>query len=524
VSHSPFVNEERFGIGCRRPAPPVNVNSDSPKLQGSRILIVDDLPANLDVLRESLELGGYQVQVVPSGERALTVAAESTPDLILLDVVMPGLNGYEVCRKLKEDGATVDIPVVFLTAKDEAEDLVEGFQAGGIDYIAKPFRAEEVLVRVENHLMRSRLARELAEKNDALERANRDLEAEMERRERLTKERNHLADRVADMAQREAERLGVEGFVGQSRSLRKILEDVERLQSSAASVLITGESGTGKELVARAFHVRSARAEGPFLPVNCASIPRELADSLFFGHVKGAFTGADKDQTGYFELADGGTLFLDEVGDMPAELQTKLLRVLEDSEVMPLGARQGKPIDVRIVAATNTDLQASMSTGSFREDLYYRLARFTVEVPPLRERQDDVPLLVQHFSVLFGHEMGMEPPAWTAEAMAVLEAYSFPGNIRELKNIVERALIESAGAEIRSEHLHLRTAGTSSAETQVAKDFVAGLPLDFQQAEVALIQRAMAETDGNITEAARLLGINRTKIYRKLAQIDAASD
>ncbi len=497
---------------------------NSLKLKGSRILIVDDLPANLDVLCESLELGGYQVQVVPSGERALKVAAASTPDLILLDVVMPGLNGYEVCRKLKEDGATVDIPVIFLTAQGETEGVVEGFQAGGVDYIAKPFRAEEVLVRVENHLTRSLLACELAEKNEALERANRELKAEMDRRQRLTRERNRLAERVAEMAQRETERWGVEGFVGQSRSLRKILEDVERLQASAASVLITGESGTGKELVARAFHTRSARAEGPFLPVNCASIPRELAESLLFGHVKGAFTGADKDQTGYFELADGGTLFLDEVGDMSAELQAKLLRVLEDNEVMPLGAREGKSVDVRIVAATNADLQELIGAKGFREDLYYRLARFTVEVPPLRERREDVPLLVQHFSVLFGHEMGMEAPAWSAEAMAVLGAYPFPGNIRELKNIVERALIESAGEEIQPQHLHLRTAKSPATETVIAKDFVAALPLDFQQAEVALIRRAMAETDGNITEAAKLLGINRTKIYRKLAQIDAAGD
>lgn len=494
------------------------------ELKGSRILIVDDVPANLDVLCESLELGGYQVQVVPSGERALTVAAASTPDLILLDVVMPGLNGYEVCRKLKQDEATVDIPVVFLTARDETEDVSEGFQAGGVDYIAKPFRAEEVLVRVENHLTRAQLARELAEKNDALEQANEELKAEMDRRQRLTRERNRLADRVAEMAQREAERWGVEGFVGQSRSLRKILEDVERLQVSTASVLVTGESGTGKELIARAIHARSARAQGPFLPVNCASIPRELAESLLFGHVKGAFTGADKDQTGYFELADGGTLFLDEVGDMPAELQTKLLRVLEDNEVMPLGAREGKSVDVRIVAATNADLHELIAAGGFREDLYYRLARFTVEVPPLRDRREDVPLLVQHFSVLFGHEMGMEPPSWTDEAMAVLGVYLFPGNIRELKNIVERALIESGGEKIEPEHLHLRTAKAPSADTAIAKDFVAGLPLDFKQAEAALVQRAMAETDGNITEAAKLLGINRTKIYRKLAQIEAAGD
>ena len=498
------------------------MSSDSLKLKGSRILIVDDVPANLDVLCEALELGGYQVQVVQSGERALTVAAASAPDLILLDVMMQGLNGYEVCRKLKADATTTDIPVVFLTAHDEAEDIAEGFQAGGVDYIAKPFRTEEVLVRVENHLIRAQLARALAEKHDALERANEELKAEMDRRQRLTKERNHLADRVAEMAQREAERWGVEGFVGQSQSLRNILNDVERLQASAASVLITGESGTGKELIARAFHARSAKAAGPFLPVNCASIPRELAESLLFGHVKGAFTGADKDQTGYFELADGGTLFLDEVGEMPAELQTKLLRVLEDNEVMPLGAREGMSVDVRIVAATNADLQELIAAGGFREDLYYRLARFAVEVPPLRDRREDLPLLVQHFSVLCGNEMGMEAPAWTEAAMAVLEAYHFPGNVRELKNIVERALIESAGEDILPEHLHLRTVRIPLTDSAAAKDFVAGLPLDFQQAEVALIQRAMAETDGNITEAAKLLGINRTKIYRKLAQLDAA--
>jgi transcriptional regulator with PAS, ATPase and Fis domain len=280
--------------------------------------------------------------------------------------------------------------------------------------------------------------------------------------------------------------------------------------------MITGESGTGKELIARAIHFGSSRAKGPFVPVNCSAVPHELADSLFFGHVKGAFTGADRDRVGYFELANGGTLFLDEMGDMPLDLQAKLLRTLEDHKVLPIGAKTEKPVDVRILAATNANLETAIENNQFREDLYYRLTGFPVQIPPLRERKEDIPLLAEHFLNLFGVEMGLQQATISEDALARLSNHPFPGNIRELKNVIERALIESEGQTIEPAHLHLNLTPKSSA--QMSEDVAAGLPLNIKDAELALIKRALAETDGNIVEAAGLLGIHRTKIYRRLAE------
>ena len=279
-------------------------------------------------------------------------------------------------------------------------------------------------------------------------------------------------------------------------------------------------SGTGKELIARVFHSGGTRREGPFVPINCASIPHELADSLLFGHLKGAFTGADRDQAGYFELAHGGTLFLDEVGTMPLELQPKLLRVLEDHTVTPLGARESRAVDVRVLAATNANLATQVEEGIFRQDLYYRLAGFTVRVPPLRERREDIGMLVRHFLQMFAVEMCIEPPEMSAQALALLEGYGFPGNVRELKNLVERAIIESRGREIRPEHLHLlEAAGPPAGAAAAGAAAIEDLPLNLEQAELLLIQRALAQSGGNISGAARLLGIERTKIYRRLDQI-----
>ena len=497
-------------------------------LQGAKILVVDDVPANIDVLRKSLEeTGDYQVLTAPSGEEALEIVAHVVPELILLDVMMPGLDGYETCRRLKEDGRTVDVPVIFITARGEVEDVVRGFDCGGVDYIVKPFQKEEVLVRVRTHLERQYLTRVLVEKNAQLEEKSSQLEKSGRRLQRANRElqreideRKALTNKLALVAEQEATRWGVDGFVGQSPTLQKILQNIKVLQQAdSVSVLITGESGTGKELIARAVHANSARASKTFLPVNCATIPREMAESLLFGHKKGAFTGADADQQGYFDMADGGTLFLDEVGDMPYELQIKLLRVLEDGQVLQLGAQKSHPVDVRIVAATNADLDASIREGTFRQDLYYRIARFTVSVPPLRQRLEDVPLLARHFLHLFATEMGIETPLLQAAAAEGLAAHSYPGNVPERKNIVERGLIESRGRDVGPEHLYLQRDGAATVSASEGDGMrVEELPFDFDQAEMMLIERAIEEVHGNVAAAARLMGVDRSKIYRKLRQ------
>jgi DNA-binding NtrC family response regulator len=507
-----------------------DANSNVP--QELQVLLVDDTPANLDVLTGLLEPQGYRVLAAPSGEVALRIAARAKPDLILLDVLMPGIDGYETCRRLKAAEETRDIPVVFISALEEVEDLVLGFRAGGTDYIAKPFRAEEVLVRVETLLRVSQLTRQLQAKNQELEQrtvelcaTNRQLQEEIDRRQRAEVALEVVDKQLSDVSDREARQWGIAGFIGRSKTLGRTIDDIKRLRNfGSVNVVITGESGTGKELVARAVHFSGARTKGPFVPVNCVAIPHELAESMLFGHLRGAFTGATMDRRGYFEMAHGGTLFLDEIGDMPLPLQAKLLRVLEDGWVTPLGASKAKAVDVRVVAATNADLQARIADGTFREDLYFRLAQFTVDVPPLRERREDIPLLAAHFVELFAQEMGMTAPTIGSDALTLLASHRFPGNIRELKNVIERALIESGGRELRAQHLYLGPSRLASSKASSARSSVSTvgnesgdeLPLKLEEAETILIKRALAQTGGNIAEAARKLGVNRTRIYRKL--------
>jgi DNA-binding NtrC family response regulator len=406
------------------------------------------------------------------------------------------------------------------------ESVVSGFHAGGSDYIPKPFRAEEVLARVANHLAARRLTRELRTRNAELLETNERLAQEIRRREQAEDALQDADAQLHLLNNREAERWNVAGLIGRSATLGRILSDIRRLhQFGATSVLLTGESGTGKELIARAIHFGGPRAKAPFIPVNCVAVPEDLAESLFFGHTRGAFTGATADRKGYFELAHGGTLFLDEVGDMPLFLQAKLLRVLEDGLVTPIGATKERRVDVRIVAATNVDLPAKIAAGAFRQDLYFRLARFIVPAPPLRERPEDVPILASHFLQRFATEMGLRPPVMNAAALDRLRNYSFPGNVRELKNIIERALIESNGGQICPKHLHLMASSPAparppAAETPAPAPAPAGapMPLNLEEMESVLLQRALAQTGGNIAEAARLLGVHRTRIYRKLAQ------
>jgi DNA-binding NtrC family response regulator len=361
------------------------------------------------------------------------------------------------------------------------------------------------------------LTRLLREKNQALERA-------IAQRDAFGAERNHLANQLERISSDEATRWGIEGVIGQSPTLQDILKEIGLLQNAGmVRVLITGESGTGKELIARAIHYGSPRRRGPFVPVNCGAVPAELAESLFFGYTKGAFTGAEKDRPGYFELARGGTLFLDEVGDMPLEIQPTLLRVLEEEVVMPLGGTQERPLDVRVLASTNQDVSARLAAGTFRRDLYFRLAQCTVALPPLRERPEDIPILARHFLRIFAEEMARPVPRLTEAALGVLQAYSFPGNVRELKNIMERALLKSGGAEIGPEHLSLVAGGAagggrpeSAMPAAEAPEPVDEIPLDLEQAEWLVIRRALAQTQGNVTEAAQVLRTSRSRIYRAL--------
>jgi DNA-binding NtrC family response regulator len=473
-----------------------------------KILIVDDTPANIRVLSSVLEPRGYEILAAANGDQGLRIATRALPDLILMDVIMPGRDGFATCCALKEHQATRDIPVLFVTAKDDTGSVLRGFRCGAVDYVSKPVQPEEVLVRVETHLQIARLTRDLLTRN-------RDLEAEVGRRQEAEAGRQAATDRLVSLAAHDMRRWGVSGFVGRSRLVRRVLADIERLhQFATTNVLITGESGTGKELVARAIHCSSSRAGGPFVAVNCVAIPGELAESTLFGHTRGAFTGATADQKGWFELADGGTLFLDEIGDMAPALQAKLLRVLEDGQIVPVGATQPRRVDVRVVAATNADLDQKIDSGHFRQDLYFRLARYLVEMPPLRERVEDIGLLAAHFLELFATEMRVVRPALTPAALELLESHSFPGNVRELKNMIERALIDSGGQPIEPAHLRLIVRGprTVAASEPAA---AARLPLNLEHAEGVLIQRALQETAGNVVAAARLLGVNRSRIYRR---------
>lgn len=509
-------------------------------VRAETVLVVDDQLPNLAVLGDLLEPAGYQLLSATSAADALRIAAKAHPDLILLDIIMPEVDGLETCRRLRADAATRDIPVIFITGRAEVEARVEGFDVGGVDYIVKPFHAAEVLARVKNQLGLARARRELEAKNAELARLLAELRSEVAKREAAEEARRDADERLSVLSAREARRWNVAGLVGRSPALAALLREVERLQQyGRAGVLLVGESGTGKELVARALHSGSPRAAQPFIPVNCVAVPGELMESMFFGHVRGAFTGAVADRKGFFELANGGTLFLDEIGDMPAALQAKLLRVLEDGRLTPVGATAEKQVDVRVIAATNADLAAKIAAGTFRQDLYFRLARSTVHLPPLRERREDLPLLAAHFIAQFSAEMGFAPPPIARDALAALAAHTFPGNVRELRNLIENALITSGGREIEAAHLRLAPApaatmlsvprivanpGSAPPMAPVAPPAPAEeLPLNLESAERVLIHRAVAHAGGNIAEAARLLGVHRSRIYRVLDEAAARS-
>ena len=475
--------------------------------EASRVLVVDDVIENLNLVTAILEREGLEVVGAPSAEVALQLADKLSLDLAILDIVMPGIDGLSLCKLLAaRDGGRM--PVIFCSGREDADTIVAAFEAGAVDYIPKPIQAREVVARVGAHLRLHKLQRELEERNRALLEANQLLSEQIEGRERAEAELRSADERLRSIGAAEAQRWGLPGFVGNAVSWRETCEEVRRLHAFArTNVLIRGESGTGKELIARAIHHGGARAGQPFIAVNCSAIPAELAESTLFGHVRGAFTGATADRKGCFELAHRGTLFLDEIADLPSPLQAKLLRTLEDGSLLPVGATHERKVDVRVVCATHADLDARIQAGTFRQDLYFRLAQYVVTVPPLRERRQDIPLLVQHFLRLFAEEMKLARPELSPGVLDVLLDYDFPGNVRELKNIAERALILCGGGPIQRKHLQLPL--VSAAKKNAFASF------NMEQVKSQLIDRALEASQGNVSQAARLLGVHRSWLYRR---------
>ena len=420
----------------------------SDAVQQRSILVVDDTPANIGFLLETLSQAGYRVRVAPEGESALEQAQYAAPDLILLDVMMPGIDGFETCRRLRKLPSLHKTPVIFMTALSDAQDKVRAFSAGADDYVTKPFQQEEVLARVRTHLARRELEIQLEGANRELENrvAARTAElrtalAEVELlKTRLQHENRYLRQEIAETTST--------AIIGTSAALRAALHQVAMVAPTDSTVLIHGETGTGKELIARALHEQSQRRDGPMIKLNCSAISAGLVESELFGHVKGAFTGATERRLGRFELADKGTLFLDEVSELPLETQAKLLRVLQEREFEPVGSARTVKVDVRVITATNRDLAADSRAGRFRSDLYYRLNVFPIELPSLRHRREDIPILAEHFMRRMGRKLGKPLDRIAPATLEKLTAHAWPGNIRDLQNTIERAAVLSTGTTL----------------------------------------------------------------------------
>jgi len=428
-----------------------DIGAEGPGGSGGQrtILIVDDMPNNISVLYETLTRFQYKVLVARDGKSAIEQAQLAQPDLILLDVMMPGMDGFETCRRLKQLDVTRVIPVLFMTALSETIDKVNGFNMGAVDYITKPFQLQEVLARINAHLLLRHFQAELETANALLEQrvAERTVLltkalAEVEHlKNKLQAENTYLRDELKQTT-------GFDEIVSQSKAFSNVLRQVEQVAPTHTSVLILGESGTGKELLARAVHNRSSRKTKPLVKINCAALPATLIESELFGHEKGAFTGAIHQKIGRFELADGGTIFLDEIGEMPIDLQSRLLRVLQEGEFERVGSAKTLKVNVRVIAATNRDLEKEINDGRFREDLYYRLSVFPIVSLPLRERKDDIPLLVRHFCTKHGPGIGRQIDIIPQTVLNLLMDYHWPGNIRELENVIQRSLIVSEGRKL----------------------------------------------------------------------------
>jgi two-component system nitrogen regulation response regulator NtrX len=465
----------------------------------NRILVIDDEAAIRDSLRMILEYENYEFAGASNGQDGLAQIQRERPDLVLLDIKMPAMDGMEVLRKIK----TVDetLPVVMISGHGTTATAVEAIRSGAIDFLDKPLSSERVIVTIQNTLSQSQLRKE-----------NRELKLAMESRYEI---------------------------VGSSPALRRVLEAVQRAAPTNATVMLLGESGVGKELVARTIHRNSPRAGQRFIQVNCAAIPEELIESELFGHEKGSFTGATEKQIGKFEQADRGTIFLDEVGDMSPKTQAKVLRVLQEQEVERLGSARTIKVDVRVIAATNKNLEEAIQRGEFREDLFFRLNVIPIQVPPLRERRDDIPQLVQHFAKRISEEHNLKPRRFEPRAMEALQRYRWRGNIRELRNTVERLMIMAPDDLIRVEDLPTEVrgvspspaspsdapalaqpaAGAGGSATSTSGTPAPGTLREFKEAaERAFLVEKLRENNWNISKTAEALDTPRSNLYKKLEQ------
>jgi two-component system, NtrC family, nitrogen regulation response regulator NtrX len=464
----------------------------------SRILAIDDEAAIRDSLRMTLEYEGYEFIGAATGQEGLALVERESPDLVLLDVKMPGMDGLEVLDRLRSMNET--LPIVVISGHGTISTAVEATKKGAFDFIEKPFASERVLVSLRNALDQRRLRDE-----------NRSLRKDAEVRHQM---------------------------VGESGSLQQVMAAIGRAAPTNATVLITGESGVGKELVARAIHRNSLRRRERFVQVNCAAIPEELIESELFGHEKGSFTGATEKQVGKFEQADRGTIFLDEVGDMSPKTQAKVLRVLQEGEVERLGSARTTKVDVRVIAATNKNLEEEIEKGHFREDLYFRLAVIPVHVPPLRERPEDIPLLVRHYMDYLSRENNTRPRRITQAALDAMQRYRWKGNIRELANTVERLIIMTGGDTIDVTDLPsiIRTGAAaggaapgglatpkSAGDVEGAK--AAATLREFKDnSERAFLVAKLRENGWNISKTAEVIDTPRSNLYKKLEQYQISQE
>ena len=457
-----------------------------------QILLADDEPNLRRVLSAQLERDGYEVHPVENGEQALLAFEEHHIDVLITDLRMPKLDGMALLKEVARQYP--DVPVIMITAHGTVDTAVEALKLGAFDYVTKPFDRDEL----KHVIDKAAKTRELSQRDASLSTAER----------------------------------GRYRIIGESESMRQVYAVIERVADTPSTVLITGESGTGKELIARALHENGSRQGRPFIRVNCAAIPPDLMESELFGYEKGAFTGAVTSKPGRFELADKGTLFLDEIGEIPQSMQVKLLRAIQEQEFERVGGIKTTQVDVRLIAATNRDLKIEIDAGRFREDLYYRLNVVHVDLPPLRARTSDIPLLLEHFVAKFNKRLKREVQGFSPEALTLLEAYEWRGNIRELENVVERCMLFCDGELIEVAHLPADLRGESGPElvqsdvsTAVkAAQTGAGLKEAVREAtaklERELIVRALEQTGGNVTHAARLLKISRKSLQTKMKELN----
>lgn len=445
-----------------------------------RVLVVDDEAHMRRVLEIMLQKMGHETRAASNGREALDLVQHESFDLVLTDLRMPEMDGVALLDALRAQA--VEAPVILLTAYGTVESAVEAMKKGAYDYILRPFDVEAV----ERIITRALTA------------------------ERTRRENQFLREEVEK---------GWGEFVGRSAAMQRVYELIRQVASSNINVLITGETGTGKELTARAIHRASPRQEALFVPINCAAIPDDIFESELFGHTRGAFTGASHDRAGKFEMAHGGTIFLDEITEMPLPMQAKLLRVLQEREIERLGSNRRIAVDVRLIVATNRNPQQAVHDGRLREDLYYRINVFTLEMPPLRDRMDDIPILVAHFLSVHSAKLGQRTPSITGQALSCLQAYAWPGNVRELENVLERAVVLSGGEPLDVAHLprELISPMPVKAAPETAAAFpTPSLPQAIEKVERALIAQVLAQTVGNKAKAARLLDISERALWYKV--------